>query len=143
MLIQTKPASSSTRASGKVQVFLGRMREVPGAVAVLEAAVDVPAPAVEAALELAGAALAAAGAQLGAAMQAGVVIGADVVLGDAGDDEAVVADLVDVIVADFGDVFLAAGPLPGAGPQPLELFFLIGRIDVALGVDILAAEIFV
>ena len=76
-------------------------------------------------------------------MEAGVVVGADVVLGDAGDDEAVGADLVNLIVADIGDMFLAASPLPCAGPQALEFFFLIGRIDIALGVDILAAEKFV
>ena len=48
-------------------------------------------------------------------------MGADLVLAAARDDERVGADVIDVIVADVGDVLLAAGDLPGARPHALEL----------------------
>jgi len=76
-------------------------------------------------------------------VQAGVEIGADVVGGHAGDDEAVRAEVVDMIVADFRDVFLAAGELPGAGPEAFVLGFRVSRVDIALGVDVLAAHVFI
>src|SRR6202007_2407617 len=59
------------------------------------------------------------------------------------DDKAVGADVVDVVVANLGDVVFAAGHLPGAGPQLLELALGELRIDVAVLRDVLAAEIFV
>ena len=118
------------------------MGEIPIADRFLQRAVEVPAPAVEAALEFAGATLAAGGAQLGAAMQAGIVIGANIVLSDTRDDERVPADIVDVIVAHFRDMLLAAGELPGAGPQIVKLLFGVGGIDVAIDGDVLIAEEF-
>src|SRR5262249_49911644 len=91
------------------------MGEVPLTDDALVGTVDVPAPAVKAALELRRVAVGARGAQFRTAMQAGVEVGTDVALADPCHDEGVRADVVDVIVAYFRDVLLAAGKLPGAG----------------------------
>src|SRR5205823_203165 len=76
-------------------------------------------------------------------METGVEMRLDLVLGAANDDEAVGPDVVHIIVADLRDLVFAAGHLPGAGPQLLELALRELGIDVAILGDILAAEIFV
>src|SRR3546814_12370024 len=67
----------------------------------------------ERAFEFFGVAFGAGRAQLGATMQTGVVVRADVVGGNARDDERVRAKVVDVVVTDFRDVLFAACVLPG------------------------------
>src|SRR3546814_6015857 len=82
-------------------------------------------------------------AQLGATMQTGVVVRADVVGGNARDDERVRSKVVDVVVTDFRDVLFAACELPGFLPQRLELALGIRRVDVAILGNVLVTEEFV
>src|SRR3546814_2998616 len=108
-------------------------RESPVAQRFLVLTVEVPGPAMERAFEFFGVAFGAGRAQLGATMQTGVVVRADVVGGNARDDERVRAKVVDVVVTDFRDVLFAACELPGFLPQRLELALGIRQIGRASG----------
>ena len=55
--------------------------------------------------------------QLAAAMQASIVVGADLACRGARDDEGFSDDLVDMIVARVGDILFAAGHLPDLRPD--------------------------
>ena len=93
--------------------------KVPLAGDLPQRAVELPAPAVEGAAK-AGRAPPVVLAQLAAPVQAGVAVGLDLVGGGADDQERQVRDVVDVVVADLGDLFLQASELPHAAPQPLD-----------------------
>ena len=98
------------------------LREVPRARDVQQRPVDLPAEAVERAAELRRPA-AALGPQQAAAVQAHVVERLDRARAAAHDEVRAAGDVVDQVVADVGEVLLAAGHLPGAVPhlRPFEL----------------------
>src|SRR3546814_17228434 len=87
---------------------------------------QIPGPAVEGALDLRRLAGTVRGLQFRAPMQAAVVEGLDLPLVGAADQDRHLADVIDIIVAALGNMFLAAGILP-----PLLQHFLhfqeIGR----------------
>lgn len=126
---------------GERELLRSDMREVPGTGRSLHGAVEVPGETVERAAELAD--VAAAGAQLAAAVQAHVDVRADLVGGRPYDDQRVVADLVDLVVADLRDLALQAGELPHASPHLPHLAFRPFAGDEARGVDVLAADVVV
>jgi hypothetical protein len=76
-------------------------------------------------------------------VQARVVVGPDLVGGRAHDDEVVVGDLVDVVVADLGDVVLTAHELPHLAPDLLDLGVVPRPRGVAVEGEVLDAEVVV
>src|SRR5271154_7053219 len=68
--------------------------------------------------------------KLGSSMPANVVVGFDVILAHARDDDGNVADVVDVVVADIRNMFETTRPLPGAPPH--HLHFLIEEIGAGI-----------
>ena len=95
------------------------LREVPLGGEVDEGALVVPGPAVERALERRR--LAALDPQLRAPVQAAVVVRLDRPVVQAADQQRLVGDVVDRVVAGLGDVDLHATELPGARPEVLVL----------------------
>jgi len=93
--------------------------EVPLAGDLPHRAVELPAPAVEGAAK-AGRAPPVVLAQLAAPVQAGVAVGLDLAGSGADDQERQVCDVVDVVIADLGNLLREAGELPRAAPQPLD-----------------------
>ena len=115
--------------------------EVPGTRQGLVRPVQVPGHAVERAAQLGDAP--GRRAQLPPAVQAGVEVGLDLVRRGAHDDQVVVADLVEVVVADLGDVVGAAGELPHLAPDLLHLAVVPLPRDVAVDRQVLRAEVVV
>ena len=126
-------------ALGQRELLVADLLEVPPGRHVLERAVEGPGEAVERAADLA----AAPGVLLQAptAMQAGVGVGLDLVGCCADDDVGVAHDLIQDMVADFGDVIGPAGELPDRPPQGAGLPLVPLPRDVAGDVDVAAAEV--
>jgi len=106
------------------------LREIPADRVVLERAVVVPGDAVIRAAELVPAAV--QGHQLAATMQAGIVEGLDRHVRRADDDQRLADILVDPVVADVGDLLLAARPLPDLRPQVFDFLGEVAGVVVAL-----------
>jgi hypothetical protein len=130
---EDEAAPCADRRLGQAQLFLGDAGEVGLVEDMAVLAVERPAPAMEGAGELGE--VAAALGELGAAMEAGVEIGLDRARGGARHQDRLVAHLIFEIVAGIGDLLLAAGDLPGEGPEPLGFEGDMLGADVAGGVD--------
>ena len=101
------------------EIGIVQVREIPAAGHRIDLAVELPAKAVERTAELRQ--VRRLRQQLATSVRAGVVVGAKRVRRGAHDDERLADDVVDLRVTDGRDVFLAAGHLPDARPQPLRL----------------------
>ncbi len=116
---------------GQSESLVLDLGEVPAAGHVAELALEVPGEAVEGAADpLEPARLV---AQPRSAMEAGVVIGAQVPVARAQDDEGIVGEIVDEGIARRGHVLDPPGDLPDPPPESLDLAaVLVGR---EVGVD--------
>src|SRR5437868_1959290 len=97
------------------------VRRVPGTRYARQLAIQSPGPAVKRALQLRRPSRGTRSAQLRAAMHARVDMGLDAAITRAHHDDGRIADVVDDPVTHLGDMFLAAGPLPGPAPHLLHL----------------------
>ena len=79
--------------------------------------------------------------QLAASVKADVVVGANLVRCRADDEDRVVADLVDDVVADPGDLLFPARHLPDLAPHVLDLEVVELLGDVPGNVDTTSAEV--
>ena len=114
-----EPVPGVDQSLGQPVVGHVHIGKVPLAGDLPQRAVELPAPAVEGAAK-AGRAPPVVLAQLAAPVQAGVAVGLDLVGGGADNQERQVRDVIDVVVADLGDLFGEAGELPRAAPQSLD-----------------------
>ena len=132
-------APVADRDWGKRIFLFGHAREIPVAGHFLELAIEVPRPAVERAAQHLEA-LTVRIAQLAAAVEAGVGESLDragaITRGIAHEDEGQAGDLVDVRIADIGNVVLVAGHLPNALPQPLDFAVVLFAGVVAVRGDL-------
>ncbi len=119
---------------------VAHMGEIPAPGNIPDRTVDLPRPAVEGAGKCGAVATALPRQQPGTPVGAAVEERLDGVCGGTHDDHGIRSDIVDVGVADIGQVFLAAGPLPGARPQFAQLALKELRRGVALEGDILVTE---
>ena len=115
------------------------LREIPRRRQFVQLALQAPGKAMERAAELVHAA--ALRAQRGAAMEAGVHIGADFGGAGADHDQRIVDDLVEHMVADVGDLLDATSQLPGLAPDLIDLAVVPGLGEVAFDRDVLEPEI--
>ena len=90
------------------------MAKVPFAGDAFEIAVNVPGCAVEGADKFVG--MAVAVAQYAATVEAGIDKAFKLIFTGAGDNNRLVDNLVNMVVAHFGDIFFATGHLPDFGP---------------------------
>ena len=98
------------------------MGKIPASRHIFQGAIEMPRPAMERAVKRLPEARAFFTQQSRTAVGAAIDKGFDLTLGHASDDHGVGADVVNVMIADAGDVFFAAGPLPGPRPQRGHLF---------------------
>jgi hypothetical protein len=84
--------------------------------------VKLPCPAMKGATQLVHAA--AFGAQHRASVQAGVYIGANFVWGGADNDQRIMDNFIDNVIADVGDMFNATGQLPAFPPDLLNFLVM-------------------
>ena len=93
------------------------MGKVPAARHIFQGAIKMPRPAMKGAVERLSEARAFFAQQSRATVGAAIDKSFDLILGHSGDDDGVRANVVNVMVADAGNVFFAACPLPGARPH--------------------------
>ena len=116
---ENKPTPRPNLGLGQVHAGLIDVAEIPLSGDDLERSINIPCPAVERAAELLHAS--ALGAQHRATVKAGVYIGPDFIGASARDNQRVMDDLVNHMIADSRDLFNPAGQLPRLAPDLFDL----------------------
>ena len=133
-----EPAPLIDPGLGQAEFVLRYVFEVPLARDVHQFAGERPCESVERAAECPD--VSRLQTQRVAAVQTGVVVGADLVGAGSNDDEAVIDDVVDHVVADFGNLFEPTRYLPRLTPDPLHFAVMPVPGDIAFDGQIRASH---